>query len=848
MGSDGGYKHRSNGESAREIADLRNTTDAELVPDAAGSAERSWPITDPLRIVRAERRAAAAQIGRSMRAWRKEAGPGSGSAQIPQSGGAPLPANVRNRMEPKLGADLSDVKIHTGGDSADAARALGARAMTVGSDVHFADGEFAPGTKDGDRLLAHELTHVVQGQKSGAPVQRKPEEAAGAHDGAEAQDVSQPGEPAEQEADAVGDRVASELHSDAKHEGDGRNANSDGRGGEAGKGNGQAANSSKAGHGAGGDRGAGGKGTGGSGGAKHDGKTSGAGNASAAAHAKGTDGKGPESGAKGGASADDPATASAGANGASGHKPDARESQAEAKQDAKQEAKQDASKEAQANGGGAPVAEKPVAPISAKLSGAGRKIYRQTRPPTTPPPNSPNASTSSTPGNPPTAPAQTWNDWVNTSQLPTALKTKAMGLGPTEQPQFKTLLAPEQESYLSLNGAAQRAEFFGFDNQTRAKVRVLRLEKADHFNLYDSEADQNVRRIWRDLTPDERNDLTKSGMAGVRDYLTNTNGKSLEKFRKDRNLALLQSNPALMTKLAGALTLNDVQTQDAVSALSAGQGGERLRRVMADTGFERESDKFSFIKQVWQSYTAAAGTKDPISCMWEARPSHVMKGKPSKNDAAFNNVPIAKAISLASIAKYGTLTEGVVEQMARSAKQNPAEYGAAASALPAPQPGKEPLSSVAEQAKAKRADQGFRDAFVAPVFPKFAKGRFSKAMVDSYTIAGARGAASYWSADANMCRLVMAGAEDDAIIKACAIDESPEYQHGFIVVRMPTATKQAWAAKAQGIRRPTAVDGLGFDQFKDAGDESKCIGVTSGGMPEVVIEPVPLASVDVIRQ
>ena len=40
-------------------------------------------------------------------------------------------------------------------------------------DVHFAAGQYAPGTKEGDRLLAHELTHVVQGQKSG--VQRKAE-------------------------------------------------------------------------------------------------------------------------------------------------------------------------------------------------------------------------------------------------------------------------------------------------------------------------------------------------------------------------------------------------------------------------------------------------------------------------------------------------------------------------------------------------------------------------------------------------------------------------------------------------------------------------------------------------
>jgi hypothetical protein len=112
-------------------------------------------------------------------------------------------------MEGKLGADLSGVKVHTGGESAKAASNFGARAFTVGSDVHFNEGQFAPGTKEGDRLLAHELTHVVQGQKSG--VQRKPDD--DKQDEAEGSpEVSQPHEPAEQEADAVADDVADKLH------------------------------------------------------------------------------------------------------------------------------------------------------------------------------------------------------------------------------------------------------------------------------------------------------------------------------------------------------------------------------------------------------------------------------------------------------------------------------------------------------------------------------------------------------------------------------------------------------------------------------------------------------------
>ena len=158
--------------------------------------------------VNAERQAAADSIDLRLKAMRKAGAQAAAAAAktIPQGGGAALPETVRTRMEPQLGADLSSVRLHTSGESAETAGQLGARAFTVGSDVHFNSGEFTPGTKEGDRLIAHELTHVVQGQKSG--VQRKPEvgeEEAGAN-------VSHPDEPAEKEADAVGDHVADKLH------------------------------------------------------------------------------------------------------------------------------------------------------------------------------------------------------------------------------------------------------------------------------------------------------------------------------------------------------------------------------------------------------------------------------------------------------------------------------------------------------------------------------------------------------------------------------------------------------------------------------------------------------------
>lgn len=84
------------------------------------------------------------------------------------TGGRSLDAATKDRFEAGLGADLSNVKIHSDGQSDTLCRSLSAEAFTTGSDVFFSSGTYQPGTKPGDRLLAHELTHVVQQQS--APV------------------------------------------------------------------------------------------------------------------------------------------------------------------------------------------------------------------------------------------------------------------------------------------------------------------------------------------------------------------------------------------------------------------------------------------------------------------------------------------------------------------------------------------------------------------------------------------------------------------------------------------------------------------------------------------------------
>jgi hypothetical protein len=84
------------------------------------------------------------------------------AANAADSGGTPLPVASRTYFEPRFGHDFSGVRVHTGVEAAAGARAVQARAYTMGSHIVFGSGEYAPDTVSGKRLLAHELTHVVQ--------------------------------------------------------------------------------------------------------------------------------------------------------------------------------------------------------------------------------------------------------------------------------------------------------------------------------------------------------------------------------------------------------------------------------------------------------------------------------------------------------------------------------------------------------------------------------------------------------------------------------------------------------------------------------------------------------------
>ncbi len=87
--------------------------------------------------------------------------------------GQPLPGNLRAGMEHSFGADFSNVRVHTDAKADALNGAVSAHAFTTGSDIFVRRSDYNPGSRSGQELLAHELTHVVQ---QGAAVQREVDE------------------------------------------------------------------------------------------------------------------------------------------------------------------------------------------------------------------------------------------------------------------------------------------------------------------------------------------------------------------------------------------------------------------------------------------------------------------------------------------------------------------------------------------------------------------------------------------------------------------------------------------------------------------------------------------------
>jgi hypothetical protein len=115
-------------------------------------------------------------------------------ATAASSSGSALPDTLKSKFESSLGTDLSSVRVHTGAESATAAGAVGAKAYTLGNDIHFGAGHFDSSSASGQHLIAHEVAHTVQ-QRGGSPRRQNKLE------------VSAPGDAFEHAADAAADAM-----------------------------------------------------------------------------------------------------------------------------------------------------------------------------------------------------------------------------------------------------------------------------------------------------------------------------------------------------------------------------------------------------------------------------------------------------------------------------------------------------------------------------------------------------------------------------------------------------------------------------------------------------------------
>ena len=749
--------------------------------------------------VRAEREEAAASLRNRMGVMRKADGK-AGSAAIPGGGGAPLPAGVRSKMEPRLGADLSGVRMHNSGESAEAASNMGARAFTVGNDVHFGAGEFAPGTKEGDKLIAHELTHVVQGQRSG--IQRKAEEggdakapggggggaahgddggkahgdhggaagggAAGggaAHGGEHGHEVSQPGEPAEKEADDVADKVADDIHGEAKADGE-DDKKDGGKGKKGGPGKKEGAEEKAADGAHGDDKGA----------AAH--------GVAAAAHGGGGGGAG---GGGGGHDAG-PKAAGGSALGPAQSGP-----------------------AAAGGGGAAPAGEQKAPAIAAKLM-PGRKIFRTpgANHPNQPPPNGgggpPNANANA--NQPPPDPYQAF-----CKTLPPDLQGPALALNDPAQraaiqnPKVGLAFA---RAFLALRQPSSRLEMATLTWDQNSYLQTMAL-LPDEIAMYES-LDAAKKVVWRDqLTPDERKDAKKMPAAGLTKLLTLP--PELQTWRTLRVKAVIGPD------VSSALTAAGENIEQIVDALSSSRGGDRLRRILMDPQLT-PAIKSQFMRDVKAKLPTAP---DPFEAMKQCQPQYKLLGNDASKDGKFATMEILKAMPIVNFANYGSIPPAKIAEACKDAPPSDASIPRKSGAVDMPML----LDKLKDAAVAKDLGKKY--------FPSWARqnlGNLSGCEVD--IVGGRGGLPAYWTYDAKAGMTLGMPAND--VAGALAVDENPAYQTGGVIVGLPQAMKDQFAASKQ-IRRPTAIDGLAFDQFQIVEDPNQCFGITAGQMGEVVVGP-----------
>jgi hypothetical protein len=202
-------RHDSEPEAVDLFPDAADRWPASTRIRRAATAEpigRSLPTSESTRIRRAGAATAAESLsspGTGLEGGPLDAGL-STRIRAASGGGVPLEDGTRNMMERGFGVGLGDVRIHR---NSDVAPRINATAFTLGADIHFAPGQYAPGSVGGRELLAHELAHVVQ--QTGRATRIQARLVVGPID-----------DPAEREADRIADRAMTNLARPAREIGE----------------------------------------------------------------------------------------------------------------------------------------------------------------------------------------------------------------------------------------------------------------------------------------------------------------------------------------------------------------------------------------------------------------------------------------------------------------------------------------------------------------------------------------------------------------------------------------------------------------------------------------------------
>jgi hypothetical protein len=422
-------------------------------------------------------------------------------------------------------------------------------------------------------------------------------------------------------------------------------------------------------------------------------------------------------------------------------------------------------------------------------------------------------------------------------QLPRELKGPA---GQIEDPKVRQAMMGMNTFQLTvfltkLSHSLVKKNFAERAGTPRTKICNMTVDQKhlDFFEYLHTGPPAQCREPYQMMTPDEWDELTAMEAADAVDILKKDT--ALAEWRNARNSEALKTQTTLTARLVTRLG-NPNEIGELLVQLSEGEAGERLRRIILDQAFEVLNDKIDYIMGVRD--LVVNNKKKPIDAMWDLKPNYVLKGKPTKPDW---DVPVSKAIPLTWLVLYGQPLPHLIKRILDANITHP-------ECPKKSEPGRDGKPQV-DISKWSSLDQGVRSDMAIKYFQT--GGPFNpKADIGSFAVRSGVPLA-YWMFDKDQHTAALAAKSKQEIIEALAIEETPDYQYGLVYVSLTKWGRERVedAAQAGGpqMRRPTAIDGLGFDQFKLVMDNTVTFGLTSGGTGEVVVGTVDLHELEIER-